>query len=319
MKDQQFQIFGKSLPFNLINCTDYPQHSARYTGRNCSGDFKEIEIGFEIVEQSNRFLPHIVTCFDDRNQNAIYSWFNLTSKIGGYQKLFPRPSAFRQADFYSVNGVDRLYTRNSQRAVINRLLGLAENDTKYVHSTDAYFLSRGHLTAKIDFIYGTQQRLTFYFVNAAPQWQTFNGGNWGVLERNVRDYASSNKLDLVVYTGTYGVATLPHAITGNATQLFLYVDENGNTAIPVPQFYWKFVYDPVNKAGAVFVGVNNPYEDKPTLICNDVSSSIKWLTWKKDDQMAGFSYVCKVDEFVKSVNHLRHLPIQHQDVRYLLI
>lgn len=261
----------------------------------------------------SRFLPHIITCFDDVTQSATYSWFNLTSKIGGYQSMFPRPTTFLQSGFYSVNGVDRLYTRTKQRATINTLLGLSENDTKYIHSTDAYFLSRGHLTAKIDFVFGVQQRLTFYFVNAAPQWQTFNGGNWKILEKNVRDYVSNNKLDLVVYTGTYGIATLPHASTGASTQLFLYADENGNTAIPVPELYWKYVYDPLNKAGAVFIGVNNPYVNKSTPICNDVSDAIKWLSWKKDDQISGFSYVCKVDDFIKVVNHL-----PDQDVRYLL-
>lgn len=314
VKDKQFEVLGKPILFNLINCTDYPQHTARYTGNNCSGNYKETEIGFDLLD-SNRFLRHIVTCFDDLTQNTIYSWFNLTAKIGGYQKYFPRPSNFLQSGFYNIHGVDRLYTRTDQRNTINKLIGLSENDTKYIHPTNAFFLSRGHLTAKTDFVYGTQQRLTFYFVNCAPQWQTFNGGNWRVLEQNVRDYASNKKIDLIVYTGTYGIATLPHAVTGVDTKLFLYVDENGNTALPVPQVYWKYVYDPINDAGAVFVGVNNPYENKSTPICNDVSDSMKWLSWKKDDQTAGFSYACKVEDFIKVVNYL---PVS-QNVRYLLI
>lgn len=313
LQDKQFEIFGKRLLFQLINCTDYPHHTARYTGRNCIiSNYKEIEIGFEV--DTNRFLIHIITCFDETMQNAIYSWYNLTSKIGGYQSVFPRPSSFLQAGFYSIQGVDRLYTRNNQRNTINTLIGLPENDTKYIHSTDAYFLARGHLTAKTDFIFGSQQRLTFYFVNAAPQWQTFNGGNWKTLEQNVRDYASNKNVSLVVYTGTYGIATLPHAITGANIDLFLYVDKNGNSAIPVPQLYWKYVYDPINKAGAVFVGVNNPYENKSTPICDDISDTIKWLSWKKEDRISGFCYACKIDDFMKATNYL--LP--HQDVRYLL-
>lgn len=311
LKDKQFEVFGRSVQFNLINCTEYPQHTARYTGRNCSGIYKEIEIGFE---DDSRFLSHIVTCFDDVAQSAIYSTFNLTSKIGGYQSVFPRPNSFLQAGFYNIHGVDGLYTRRRQRSTINTLLGLPENDTKYIHPTNSFFLARGHLTAKTDFVFGAQQRLTFYFVNAAPQWQTFNGGNWKVLEENVRNYASDNKLDLVVSTGTFGVATLPHAVTGNSVQLFLYSDVNGNVAIPVPELYWKYVYDPVNKAGAVFIGVNNPYQNKTLPICQDVSQSIKWLTWKRDDQISGFCYVCKANDFLKVVNYA-----PTHEVKYLLV
>lgn len=305
-------MLGESLPFYFINCTEYPLHIGRYTGRNCSGEYKEIEIGFEV---DSRFLPHIITCFDDVTQNAVYSWFNLTSKIGGYQSVFPRPSGFLQGGFYRIHGVDRLYTRNRQRSTINTLLGLPENDTKYIHPTNSYFLARGHLTAKTDFVFGSQQRLTFYFVNAAPQWQTFNGGNWKTLEDNVRSYASDNKLNLVVYTGTYGITTLPHAVTGNSTPLFLYADKNGNTAIPVPEFYWKYVYDPVHRAGAVFIGVNNPYQNKSFTICDDVSESIKWLSWKKDEQQSGFCYVCSAHDFMKVVNYLP----RHHHVDDLLI
>lgn len=120
----------------------------------------------------------------------------------------------------------------------------------------------------------------------------------------MRNYASDRELDLAVYTGTYGIATLPHAKTGSDVELFLYADENGNTAIPVPQVYWKYVYDPSNNAGAVFVGVNNPYRNKTVMICDDVSDAIKWLSWKKDDQTSGFCYACKVDDFVNVVDHL---------------
>lgn len=311
MKDQQFRVLGKDVQFSALNCTDYPAHVARYTGASCGGGFREIEIGFSV---GTRFLPHIIACFDDVAQNAIYTRFNLTSKIAGYQSKFPRPTVFLQSNFYTVHGVDRLYTRHSQRSTINTLLGLAKNDTKYVHPTDAYFLSRGHLTAKIDFIFGAQQRLTFYFVNAAPQWLTFNGGNWRLLEKNIRDYASNNSVDLIVYTGTYGISTLPHAKTGESTELFLYADENGNTAIPVPEMYWKFVYDAVHKAGAVFLGVNNPYVNTTTTICEDVSDKMKWLSWKKDDQQAGFSYACTIDDFMKVVSYL-----PRYDVRNLLM
>lgn len=299
---KRFNIYGKTVKFDTIFCSSYPYHIARYTGRNCAKVFKEIEVGFQV--ETNRFLVLMNVCFDDVGQNAIYSWFNLTSTIGGYQRGFPRP-AFLQGDFYNpnINSVNTLYTRAQQRITINRLVGLKVNDTKYVHATNDYFLARGHLTAKADFVYGSQHRLTFYFVNAAPQWQTFNGGNWERLESSVRNFASYRGLDLIIYTGTYGVTTLPHAETGEEIELYLYIDENNNNAIAVPQLYWKFVYEPISKAGVVFVGVNNPYQRKFEPLCTDISDSFEWLSWAKESQKAGYSYGCEVDDFRRIVNY----------------
>jgi len=81
-----------------------------------------------------------------------------------------------------------------------------------------------------------------------------------------------------VYTGTYGVATLPN-VNGIETELYLYVDSNGNKAIPVPKFYWKAVYDPKGQAGVAFVGINNPYVSDPQgdyLICTVSAQNIFW-------------------------------------------
>lgn len=73
--------------------------------------------------------------------------------------------------------INNLYTQNHQRERIAQLTGI---DT-YVTTTQ--FLARGHLAAKSDFVYATGQRASFYFINAAPQWQPFNAGNWNWLEQ----------------------------------------------------------------------------------------------------------------------------------------
>lgn len=303
-----FAIDGQNVSFTLLTCSSYPYHTAQYSGNTCANNNREIEVGFIV---GSRFLLNMLICFDDVNQNTLYSWFNLTKTIGGYQSGFPRPS-FIQGSFYSTTtAVNTLYTRATQRVTINNLIGLAENSTKYIHATNNNYMARGHLTAKADYVFGAQHRLTFHFVNIAPQWQNFNGGNWNYLEQDVRSFASNNNLDLIVYTGTYGVTTLPHETTGEDVPLYLYVDSNNNRGLPVPQVYWKFVYDPLTKAGIVFIGVNNPYhEDKSkNLLCTDVTDDISWLTWKKDDQDAGYSYGCSVDEFKNIVSYFPDLEV----------
>ena len=44
---------------------------------------------------------------------------------------------------------------------------------------------------------------TFHYVNAAPQWSTFNGGNWNNMENGVRDFVVERNIDATVYTGKW--------------------------------------------------------------------------------------------------------------------
>lgn len=308
VSNQQFEVNNKLDNISLLNCTEHVSHLARKTNNYCFGNRSEIEIRFNIAHP---FPSHINSCFDNNYKSVLYSWYNLTSYIAG-KSTFSRESDFVESNFYNLTvDVNILYTKKRQAKTINRLLGLSNNSPKYINqSSGNFFLARGHLTANRDFVYDAQQRSTFYFINAAPQWQCFNNGNWKTLEENMRDFASKQKLDLIVYTGTYGISTLPHEETGEETQLFLYVVNGEATAIPVPKFFWKFVYDVKSKNGTVFIGTNNPYKDEKELICYDISESIKWLTWKKDNQVLGYSYACSVEDFRKVVPYLPQYEVQ---------
>nr|KAF7435400.1 hypothetical protein H0235_003591 [Vespula pensylvanica] len=164
------------------------------------------------------------------------------------------------------------------------------------------FLSRGHLTAMVDFVYGALQSLTFWYINAAPQWMSFNAGNWERLENSIRNFSTYRSLDLDVYTGVHGQMTLPNA-RGKQQDIYLYVNGT-NKAVPVPKFYWKIIYDPRSKKGTAFVGLNDPFIKSITediYICSDISSEIKWLLWRPNDIKAGISYACTVDDLRKAV------------------
>ncbi len=75
------------------------------------------------------------------------------------------------------------------------------------------------------------QDATFYYINCAPQWQSFNAGNWLGIEDGVRAYVEDNGRDLVVYTGTSGVMELDD-VDGSKVEIYLYPDEN---RLPVPK------------------------------------------------------------------------------------
>lgn len=302
-----FNVNGQVVPVSGIACSRYPFHTARYTGNSCLGAYKEIEVGWEI---GANFIRQLTICFDDVGQNSLYTLFDMPAGIGGYQSGFPRPG-FIQDDFYNVGGssVDSLYSRSAQTATINSLLGLSSGDTTWIHPTNDYFLSRGHLAAKADFVYGNQHRATFHFVNVAPQWQTNNGGNWNTLEMNVRSMASARGLNLLVWTGTHGVSKLPHSVTGEPTELYLYVDANNNRGLPVPEWYWKVVYDPATREGVALLTLNNPYQDTFDQICTNVCDQITWLTWQPTDQKLGYSYCCNVAEFLTVVPEMEAIEV----------
>ena len=54
-------------------------------------------------------------------------------------------------------------------------------------------LLQGHLAPDAAFIYNILQDATYYFMNVAPQYQSFNNGNWKSLEYNTRDLAKRQK------------------------------------------------------------------------------------------------------------------------------
>jgi hypothetical protein len=304
------KVKSNSVTFNFSNfaCRNYPFHTARYSGCSCyNGKNRHIEIGFDVESE---FYKLIDVCFDDVVYTTLYVKATVVSGIAGFQKGFSRPSLIR-GNFFPGLSVDNLYTRITQRQTISILLGSTQLGDYYIHPTNDYYLVRGHLSAKADFVYGSQQRATFHFVNVAPQWQTFNGGNWVALESSVRAYADKNKLDLEVYTGTYGVATLPD-IHGVETELYLYLDGNNNKAIPVPKLFCKAVYEPISKAGVVFVGVNNPYVPNPQgdyIICTNVCSNITWVTWDRTNIKKGYSYCCNVNDFRTMVKYLPRFTV----------
>lgn len=202
--------------------------------------------------------------------------------------------------------MDTLYSRATQRQTIAGILGSQELADYYIHATNDYYLARGHLAAKVDFLFGNQQRATFYFLNTAPQWQRFNAQNWEALEDSSKKFASDRGYDLDVWTGTHGVMGLKDA-SGTPREIWLYV--NGATKqIPVPKIYYRVMVHKSDRRGIVLIGVNNPYLTldeikKDYTFCTDVSSQVNYITWQKDDVSKGYSYACEVQDFLKSVPH----------------
>merc|ERR1719341_1818146 len=111
---------------------------------------------------------------------------------------------------------------------------------KYIgDQSSQLFLSRGHLAPNADFIFYSWQDSTFFFINVAPQWQSFNGRHWNQFESACRSFVIERQLDLVAYTGTSGVIELED-VHGDSVAIHLYQGDK----LPVPRYYWRVLHDP---------------------------------------------------------------------------
>lgn len=288
--------------FSEINCLEFPRHVARrIPGMKCFGQSSAVEIGFDI---GNKFLRIMTICFDEIVERTHYVHYKMTSANSAFQRGQDRIN-FIRGSFFGNKNMDRIFSRSQQRNTIAGIVGSRELADKYVN--DEHFLSRGHLAARADFVFGSQQRATFYYVNAAPQWQSFNSINWESLEHSVRVLVGERNINLEVYTGTFGTATLKDA-NGRKNEIFLSVNRTSRS-IPIPKYYYKILVNNEENSGIVFIGINNPHltlEEikKDYIICGDVSNMINYVSWEKDDISNGFMFACRVKEFLKIVPHV---------------
>uniref|UniRef100_A0A182QV83 DNA/RNA non-specific endonuclease domain-containing protein n=1 Tax=Anopheles farauti TaxID=69004 RepID=A0A182QV83_9DIPT len=160
---------------------------------------------------------------------------------------------------------------------------------KFVSSLS--YLARGHMTPDADGIFRTWQWDTYFYVNVAPQWQKVNGGNWLTVEKAVRSVADRLQGDVLVYTGTAGILTLPHE---NGTDVPITLNVNG---ITVPKWTWKIVKSPSENAAIAIITNNDPYRTSiqySDLLCDDICRLYGWYVPSFNTFSKGFTYCCTV-------------------------
>jgi len=172
-----------------------------------------------------------------------------------------KPNDLKRNDNWRTDGLDKNVIQTVTTSQLYQDAYKKETHGKGA-STPKEYLARGHLTPNADFATQDKRDATFFFINAAPQWQYFNGGsgNWARLEKAIREYAQEGQgQTLHVITGTYGIS--------NDGSMDWYLDwqskGGSNKKIPVPKFFWKIVYD--GNRGAAFVGSNEDTRNTPQI------------------------------------------------------
>lgn len=260
----------------------------------CVNQYTQIDVGYSIADE--KFVPVFTTCFDETNLSPVYSRETVTpwARQGQHGT---RPNIFKGSSVYGGRNIANLY------ATVHTILTKLGINT---YSTPLNSLVKGHLAANGDFLYKFQRDATFFYPNVAPQLAKFNEGNWNKLENRIA-YIAENIVqnDATVLTGTLNVLSLVG--TKGAKEVFLVPKKS---KIPVPEYFWKFVFYSTKQVGLVFFGVNN---DNPGTeqgnnflaeICEEDVFSLIQNDWglqniNNGDKSLGIIYACKL-------NRLRH-------------
>ncbi|XP_017772299.1 PREDICTED: uncharacterized protein LOC108559507 [Nicrophorus vespilloides] len=285
-----FEYGTGNINLRDVRCSEVSVGEAKYNGKTCAGRYKEISIGYSYAEN---FISDITICFDHVQMNVLYSHVRIKKEIDAGQYNYPRPKFHLDRKFYGKVNVDNVYWGSKQKTFVEGFLG-----KELTYFRDNY-MNKGHLTAKTDLIYGFQQVLTMHYINVVPRWKSINSGNWRTLEQDVRRYASSNAIDLEVYTGTHGQIEYPNRQGGEQYISLARNPDSGQLVFPAPLFSWKVVYDPKTRRGAAFITVND--FTKQDNLCPDVCRRISWVQWEQSNMNLGFSYCCDIDELRKTI------------------
>ena len=299
--DKKFKIgnSAEAVNFEDISCSKSIQEVIKRTdSKECGPEDSPgtiVHIGWQ---DGSTFHPQISVCHVRDAEHTHYENHTVYGEaIRARKTSNGRPNFKEGRGFFGHSSASSSYKLKSQEATLKAWLGDGEGARVFDRRAQ-FFFSRGHLAPDADFIYDEWQDATYYFLNAAPQWQSFNGGNWVAVENAVRDYAARARSRVQVYTGTLGHLSLMSDM-GKMTKIYL--SKGKKPYIPVPEFFWKMVYDPVSDGAIVFVGLNNPHfvgdPSTDASICPDRCASARWFFGFQSSIPKGFLYCCSYQDF----------------------
>lgn len=332
LHDRTFEWSQEKREFRKFYCKRPPSYTAERTEQLCGNDgnassaARLYRVGYRI--DARRFVRILELCHDGDQLRTHYTLYQLLPANEHFQQHVKR-IAFSTAGHFHGYDMERLYTQAHQKRRVEQLMqqqALGATETgEFVDSLfdgkAGLFLARGHLAAKSDLIYANQQRCSFNYLNVAPQWQSFNGGHWAIVEDATRRFVARSSLSVSVYTGTYGVMTLPDAAE---TSFHLALTGNNTGVLAVPSHYYRLLVDNERPTrGLALIGVNNPFVTldqihERYMLCEPQNrEQFTWLLrWLQTDNFKkGYLYACTVADVARV---LGHLPTQLQEVNELL-
>lgn len=138
-------------------------------------------------------------------------------------------------------------------------------------------------------------------MNAIPQFQSINAGNWLRIESLTRRMAEHFNNDLIVYTGVYNQLKLKNSY-GQETPMYL----GEANKIMVPQWIWKVLKNEGANSAIVFVTLNNPFADANEIneFCTNVCERAFLSSKHFQNSRKGYTFCCELADFKLTVKSL---------------
>ncbi|XP_060527004.1 uncharacterized protein LOC132702429 [Cylas formicarius] len=289
------KLNGINQPLSNFKCSIIVKGQVNKQLRPCaSGKGTLYDIGHKLP--SGQWVGLITVCHDSNSGSTFYTKHQLI----GSEIEYASKSTYRPEFSKEGLGIDAsyMYLISSQKEAFTITLNSTDLADIYIRQNS--FLVKGHLAPHADFLLATSQYSTYFYLNAAPKWQSVNNANWKSLEMAVRKNSRSyGTVD--VFTGTHGLLTYPD-INNNPQPIYL----GGNGVLPVPKHFWKVVRSHRDNSGIAFVVINDPFlKDVPKaeqLLCPDICAAAGWANpnWAKPEK--GYLYCCEVSSFREAVS-----------------
>jgi len=268
-----------------------------------------VHIGFQIRDT---FHIQIELCTDEKSYGTLWTKHQIQGLFINENDRNERPSfkadTYRERRFFnftSSTALDKMYVSSSEASAIEDVLGtdtLPDGEEIVVVNSGTRSFNRGHISPDADFVMDYEQDATYYFLNVAPQYGSFNQKNWLYTESASRDKSHTLAKTTQVISGTWGQLQYPNTAE-EPTSLFL--DPKGEKApvIPIPAYYWKILYDDQERKAVAFLGMNDIYSpDVTETLCPSVCDKLDWVDFDVEDESLGHITCCDMESFAKVVS-----------------
>ncbi|XP_059620187.1 uncharacterized protein LOC132264119 [Phlebotomus argentipes] len=283
-----FNVGGSTASSSQLACANTITGDITNTGSNCGNDGTILNIGFNTFDTPG-FVTYIQSCYSLSTGSVRYTRHVLPGRAINFAVIESSRPSFKTAGTAPHVSPATSYTQASQKTRLTQLLGSQAQAEIFLSSSS--YMSRGHLAPDGDGIFRSWQFTTYFYTNVAPQWQQTNGGNWLRVENAARTKAHNMQQDLLIFTGTFDILTLPHV---NGQQIPLTLESGG---IEVPKWFWKIIKSTTNNAAIALITLNNPFATSISaneLLCTDICSSSGWADSYFSNFARGYTYCCNV-------------------------
>ena len=306
--DQTFRIRDQSYHFNDLDCEYYIESTVK-SNRKVVGQNK-YQIGFEVDKSEENFVNLIDVYYEEEFKVTTYVKSEISKFIaGGQDTNVPEPYYSNKCCFPKkktwLDFINEWVQNESFRIQLPSTLPYVSEDNYVRPGTDYVFIYT-FLTPRQSMVYSAAAIATYSKLNIESQWKAVNH-NWRCIENHVNEMAKVLKKNLVVYTGGYNILKNADKADGIRRDMYLYAHKEGEIIkreVPLPRYFYKMVIDFTTDSGVVFVTVNNPYKpESERQICTDAYTSVEDFSmpanWEPNNRLRGYSYMCKVDDFLK--------------------